>query len=97
MQTKHAAIVISAAILIAAYLLSGRSLFGPNNYEDCVLESMEGIVSNHAAISIRDACKQKFSSGTEQSAITRLLSDVSSWFSKQEIPPPPPGYVLDSE
>jgi hypothetical protein len=34
--------------------------FGPNSYEDCILESMKGVSSDRAATAIKQACKSKF-------------------------------------
>lgn len=35
-------------------------LFGPSNYEECVLENMKGVVSDQAARQIAHACYEKF-------------------------------------
>lgn len=35
-------------------------LFGPSNYEECVLENMKGIQSNTAAGAIMQVCRKKF-------------------------------------
>ena len=35
-------------------------IFGPSNYDDCILESMKGVTSDSAAYAITRSCKQKF-------------------------------------
>ena len=34
--------------------------FGPNNYEECILENMKGVTSDEAAREIKRACRSKF-------------------------------------
>jgi hypothetical protein len=36
------------------------SPFGPNNFDDCIIQNMKGVTSNTAAAAIRMACRQKF-------------------------------------
>lgn len=36
------------------------SLFGPKNYDECILENMKGVTSDNAAIQIRRACRSQF-------------------------------------
>ena len=57
----------AAAILIALSLLtpgilstSAAGVLGPKNYEDCILENMNGVTSNTAARAIMMACRTKF-------------------------------------
>lgn len=35
-------------------------IFGPSNFDDCVLDSMKGVTSDVAARSIYQSCRQKF-------------------------------------
>ncbi|QWD31214.1 hypothetical protein G6681_05585 [Polynucleobacter paneuropaeus] len=35
-------------------------IFGPSNFDDCVLESMKGVTSDVAARTIYQSCRQKF-------------------------------------
>ena len=34
--------------------------FGPNNFDDCIIQNMKGVTSDAAAASIRLSCQQKF-------------------------------------
>lgn len=56
-------------VIISYILLSGvivgptpgwAGLFGPKNYEECILDNMKGITSNQAARLINKACREKF-------------------------------------
>lgn len=52
-------------------------LFGPSNYEECVLENMKGIQSNTAAGAVMQACRKKFPvapAPTSESASIYLFS-----------------------
>lgn len=54
---------MKAWIILGLTLASGSAvagLFGPNNYEECVLDNMKGVTSNVAAIAIARACRAKF-------------------------------------
>ena len=39
---------------------ANAQLFGPRDYDECILENMRGVTSNSAAASIRRSCLQKF-------------------------------------
>jgi hypothetical protein len=41
-------------------IVSYAGWFGPSNFQDCILEGMKGVTSNHAASMITVACRQKF-------------------------------------
>lgn len=50
-------------LAFALALLSGAAhagLFGPSNYEECVLDSMKGVTSDVAARAIMRSCQEKF-------------------------------------
>ena len=32
-------------------------IFGPSNYEDCIIEGMQGVASDVAAVAVRSACR----------------------------------------
>jgi hypothetical protein len=55
--------------------------FGPNNYEDCVLENMKGVTSNVAAVAIENACLKKFPLEKDQRLNCRSipLGKGTSW------------------
>jgi len=52
--------IFAIVILYGAYSSSYAGLFGPSNYEECVLENMKGIQSNTAAGAVMQACRKKF-------------------------------------
>ncbi len=54
---------MKAWITLGLALASGGAVagwFGPDNYEECVLENMKGVTSNTAAAAIAKACDAKF-------------------------------------
>ena len=44
---------------------ANAGLFGPGNYEECVLDNMKGITSDQAAGAVAAACRSKFSKPPE--------------------------------
>lgn len=40
--------------------ISYAGLFGPSNYDECILDAMKGVTNDKAAISIKQACYNKF-------------------------------------
>jgi hypothetical protein len=53
-------IVLLSVWLIGYAETSSAQLFGPRNYEDCIIEGMQGIASDLAAEAVRSACREKF-------------------------------------
>lgn len=57
------------AIAIALCLFTAPSyawtLFGPKNYDECILEGMKGVTSDTAAGAVIHACSNKFSATTK--------------------------------
>ncbi|WP_155761747.1 hypothetical protein [Alteromonas mediterranea] len=52
-------------ILLSSLLLSfsaSAGIFGPSNYEECILDKMQGTKSNVAANAIKRACRKEFPS-----------------------------------
>ena len=51
-------------IFLLAFLPSvgTAQIFGPRNYEDCIIEGMQSVASDVAAAEIRRACRDKFPS-----------------------------------
>jgi len=51
-------------LLLAAVIYSSQaqawSLFGPKNYEDCVLENIKNAQTREAAALVKRACENKF-------------------------------------
>jgi len=37
-------------------------LFGPSDYDECIIEGMQGVASDVAAVAVRSACREKFPS-----------------------------------
>jgi hypothetical protein len=59
--------VLVFAVLISTNDVHAWSLFGPRNYEDCILKEMQGITSDRAASAVMRACREKFSDRTQDS------------------------------
>lgn len=53
-------LLVVPTMLTCSHHANAWSLFGPGNYEDCVLEGMKGISSETAAREVRNACRIKF-------------------------------------
>jgi uncharacterized membrane protein len=51
----------AVTITLVATSSHAWSLFGPKNFEECVLENMKGVTSDEAANQITWACSRKFS------------------------------------
>ena len=51
---------IVVAVIIGFSAPAQAALFGPENYDECILESMKGVTSNVAASAIMKACRSKF-------------------------------------
>ena len=45
---------------------SSAGLFGPSDYDECILESMKGVTSDHAARLVAHSCRQKFPATPQQ-------------------------------
>lgn len=57
-------------LLIGYAETSSAQLFGPRNYEDCIIEGMQGVTSDVAAVSIRSACREKFPQSQKSGSTT---------------------------
>lgn len=55
-------LLINTVLLFLIILpsLGEAAIFGPNDYDSCILESMKGVTSNVAANAIRNSCRQKY-------------------------------------
>ncbi len=51
---------LAAVICLACIGTASAGLFGPKNYDECILKGMQGVVSDVAARAIQDACRNKF-------------------------------------
>lgn len=49
-----------ALVLLGAFSSAYAGIFGPSNFDDCVLESMKGVTSDMAAQAIYRSCRKKF-------------------------------------
>ncbi len=51
-------------VIIFLYLFSSGAYawtpFGPNNYNDCILENIKGAQSSQAVFAVKKACRSKF-------------------------------------
>ena len=65
-SNRHIAIdkLYTTTILLLFVLPSvgTAQIFGPSNYEDCIIEGMQGVASDVAAVAVRSACREKFPS-----------------------------------
>ena len=62
---------------------SAWSLFGPKNYEDCVLEGLKGIPNNDNAVSmVRQACKKKFPAEYKPPTTPQEIADHNKNFAE---------------
>lgn len=77
----HAISIILALLSMNA---GAWNLFGPKNFDECVLENMKGVTSDTAATTIYAACDSKFSEKSEKKCSMRLLtsSELSKITSK---------------
>ena len=53
----------SLLLIVSAFCLPNISfgqIFGPDNYDDCIIEGMQGVTSDIAARAILVACRDKF-------------------------------------
>lgn len=62
MRKLTATLCLTVALLFGYAGVSYAGIFGPSNYEDCVLEGMKGVKSDLAARVIISACAGKFPS-----------------------------------
>ena len=51
-------IQFSLLFLIESNAIAG--IFGPNNYDECILENMKGTQTEHAALLVANSCASKF-------------------------------------
>ena len=47
-------------LLLVSTNVFAFSLFGPKNYDECVLENMKGVSSDTAARLVANSCREKF-------------------------------------
>jgi hypothetical protein len=67
MKNLTATICLTIAVLVGSAGVSSAGLFGPSNYDECVLDRMQGVKSDLAARVIIAACSNKFSSKKNRS------------------------------
>jgi hypothetical protein len=65
MKNLTATICLTIAVLLGSSGVSSAGLFGPSNYDECVLDRMQGVKSDLAAKVIIGACYSKFPSTKE--------------------------------
>jgi hypothetical protein len=61
MKNLTATLCLTIAVLLGSVGVSSAGLFGPSNYDECVLDRMQGVQSDLAARVIIAACSSKFS------------------------------------
>lgn len=57
---KRTWIVLFVCSVIYSPISNAWSLFGPKNFEDCVLDGMKGVTSDYAAAAVYKSCRTKF-------------------------------------
>jgi len=62
----------SITFFVPVSVLAG--LFGPSDYDECILDSMKGVTSDKAALLIRRACGNKFADEPEPEPESRTLT-----------------------
>lgn len=75
--------------------LAQLGLFGPSDYNECILEGMKGVTSNVAAKAIAHSCRKKFPSETKKDSnsgknltsneLAKVRLNGSRWKSSAEI------------
>lgn len=74
--------------LLSIYAINSHAdLFGPKDYDDCVIESMKGVTSDIAAKAIKQSCEAKFAEKIPDSTditkfVLRDLSEAKAGFRK---------------
>jgi hypothetical protein len=53
-------IIVAFFLFVICGNLLAFNIFGPNNFDDCIIQGMKGVSSNAAADAIRNSCAQKF-------------------------------------
>ena len=61
MNTLLTTLCLTFAVLLGSVGVSSAGLFGPSDYDECVLDRMQGVKSDLAASVIIAACSSKFS------------------------------------
>ncbi len=59
-------------------------LFGPSNFDECVLENMKGVGSDMAARAVVAACSRKFPSAAPKPAPTVKAAEPLTWCPRYE-------------
>lgn len=72
-------------ILFFAASNASAGVFGPSNYDECILDGMKGVTSDVAANSIRRACRDKYPSVTELPGAAVKKLDGMAGVSKGEL------------
>lgn len=60
-------LIFSVIIVIPTTSFAG--LFGPSNFDECIIESMKGVTSDTAALAIATACRRKFPGKAQQKTV----------------------------
>lgn len=68
-------VLIALSVIAAGNAYSGW-FGGPNDYDECILESMKGVTSDVAAKLIRRSCREKFPRESQERKSVRLPDTV---------------------
>lgn len=66
--------LICLMVLFSAYADAG--LFGPSNYEECILAKMKGVTSDVAARAVTEACYNKFPGNSPPIDINKVHEEI---------------------
>ena len=64
------------SLFIVSICLSSNAysaLFGPSNYDECIIDSMKGVMSDIAARAIKQSCRDKYNPTPESRDITDIV------------------------
>lgn len=59
---RNKLVAVAVAVVVFSATPCRAGLFGPSNYDECVLKHMKGVTSDEAAKTIRRSCRDQFAS-----------------------------------
>lgn len=74
MQNSYKRNILFVLTAFAGSTVAIAGMFGPTNFEECILDSMKGVTSDQAANAITYACRKKFQNQSEPKKSTRTLT-----------------------
>lgn len=86
-------LVVVAIFSLTTLTANAWSLFGPKDYDGCILESMKGVTSDLAARNIQRSCMEKFPKKTSECKATNFTRDEYDKLSIQAFSSQHSGYL----